>query len=240
MKGKVRKPLFQLLIVLFTLFGLIGLLAGDKTESGQIAIKTLFGIAGVLLVLQITLDKKIKNEQKAIQAEKDNEEALHLGQQIEAIRRGELPIIHNTPVILAPGEVAHLSLNATRLITKNKAVGRTGGGSGVSFRVAKGVSVRTGGGASKTIYEDVTSTYKGMLIVTNQRIIFINSQQGFEHKLSSVSSLFVDKANVELQVKSKSYTFIVAGAAILQTVIHALTNGSNNRESQQGYINQEF
>lgn len=62
---------------------------------------------------------------------------------ISAIAQGELPVVTGTPVLLEEGEVAHYYAPATKIVTKNKAVGRTGSGAGVRVRVAKGVSVRT-------------------------------------------------------------------------------------------------
>ena len=77
------------------------------------------------------------------------------------------------------GEVAHYYAPATKIVTKNKAVGRTGSGAGVRVRVAKGVSVSTGGGSSRTVYGEVTETYSGAIVLTNRRIVFIHNQAGF-------------------------------------------------------------
>lgn len=44
---------------------------------------------------------------------------------ISAIAQGELPVVTGTPVLLEEGEVAHYYAPATKIVTKNKAVGRT-------------------------------------------------------------------------------------------------------------------
>ena len=72
-------------------------------------------------------------------------------QELQQIQGGVLPALASVPVVLGEGEVAHFFAPARRYVTKKKAVGRTGSGGGVSVRVAKGVSVRSGGGASQTV-----------------------------------------------------------------------------------------
>ena len=74
-------------------------------------------------------------------------------QELQQIQGGVLPALASVPVVLGEGEVAHFFAPARRYVTKKKAVGRTGSGGGVSVRVAKGVSVRSGGGASQTVYD---------------------------------------------------------------------------------------
>lgn len=89
-------------------------------------------------------------------------------QELQQIQGGVLPALASVPVVLGEGEVAHFFAPARRYVTKKKAVGRTGSGGGVSVRVAKGVSVRSGGGASQTVYDDVTDAFDGLAVLTNR------------------------------------------------------------------------
>ena len=131
-------------------------------------------------------------------------------QDLEQIQGGGLPVLADVPVILADGEVAHFFGPARRYITKTKAVGRTGSGAGVSVRVAKGVSVRTGGGASRTVYDDVTDSFAGQVVLTNRRIVFLAKQNGFDCKLDAISAIAPEGDRLLIQAGAKTYRLAVA------------------------------
>lgn len=147
-----------------------------------------------------------KKEQRRAEADKAYMEDHEL-QQIEA---GVLPSLVDVPVILGEGEVGHFCAPARRYITKKKSIGRTGSGGGVSVRVAKGVSLRTGGGASQTVYDDVTDVFGGLVILTNRRIVFMSKQNGFDCKLSSISAIAPEGGRVMIQAGSTVYRLTTA------------------------------
>ena len=120
-------------------------------------------------------------------------------QDLQQIQGGVLPVLSSVPVVLEEGEVAHFFAPARRYITKKKAVGRTGSGGGVSVRVAKGVSVRSGGGASQTVYDDVTDAFDGLAVLTNRRIVFLAKQNGFDCKLSAISAILPEGDGLMIQ-----------------------------------------
>ena len=96
-------------------------------------------------------------------------------------------------------EVAYIEQPATLTITENKVVGTTGRSSGVSMRVAKGMYVRTGGSGGRKIYDDITTTYDGILSVTNQRISFMQERKAFEIQLSKLTNTTSDDNTLVLQ-----------------------------------------
>lgn len=144
-------------------------------------------------------------------------------QDLQAIQAGVLPALSGVPVVLAEDEVAHYFAPARRYITKTKAIGRTGSGGGVSVRVAKGVSVRSGGGASNTVYDDVTDAFAGKVVLTNRRIVFMASQNGFDCKLDAISAIMPEGDGVMIQAGAKSYRLAVAQqghfAKVLEMVV---------------------
>lgn len=142
---------------------------------------------------------------------------------ISAIAQGELPVVTGTPVLLEEGEVAHYYAPATKIVTKNKAVGRTGSGAGVRVRVAKGVSVSTGGGSSRTVYGEVTETYSGAIVLTNRRIVFIHNQAGFECKISALTAVTPVDGSVVVQAGSKTYQFSVARQDLFVSALSMVT-----------------
>ena len=141
----------------------------------------------------------------------------------QAAQVGELPVVTGTPVLLEEGEVAHYYAPATKIVTKNKAVGRTGSGAGVRVRVAKGVSVSTGGGSSRTVYGEVTETYSGAIVLTNRRIVFIHNQAGFECKISALTAVTPVDGSVVVQAGSKTYQFSVARQDLFVSALSMVT-----------------
>lgn len=130
-------------------------------------------------------------------------------QELEQIQAGVLPVLPGVPVVLGEGEVAHFFGPARRYITKTKAVGRTGSGGGVSVRVAKGVSLRAGGGASQTVYNDVTDSFVGQVILTNRRVVFLAKQNGFDCKLGAISAITPEGDRLMIQAGAKTYRLTV-------------------------------
>lgn len=130
-------------------------------------------------------------------------------QDLQQIQAGGLPALSGVPVILAEGEVAHFFAPARRAVTKKKAVGRTGKSGGVSVRVAKGVSVRSGGGASRTVYNDVTDFFEGQVVLTNRRIVFLAKQGGFDCKLDAISAITPEGDRIMVQAGKDAYRLSV-------------------------------
>lgn len=169
-----------------------------------------WGIAAIFLVLAVLCfwrGAKAGARKKAKRAAA--QQAFMTDQELEQIQAGVLPVLPGVPVVLGEGEVAHFFGPARRYITKTKAVGRTGSGGGVSVRVAKGVSLRTGGGASQTVYNDVTDSFVGQVILTNRRIVFLSKQNGFDCKLDAISAITPEGDRLMIQAGAKTYRLTV-------------------------------
>lgn len=143
-------------------------------------------------------------------AAKDAARAYMSDQDLQTIQAGGLPSLAGVPVVLGDGETACFFAPARRYITKKKAVGRTGSHGGVSVRVAKGVSVRSGGGASQTVYDDVTDAFPGQVVLTNRRVVFLATQNGFECGLDTISAIAPEGGRVLIQAGAKTYRLAVA------------------------------
>lgn len=84
-------------------------------------------------------------------------------------------IMNDLPVILQRGEISLWLFSSVEYYEDRKRRQYSGGSSGISFRVAKGVYVRTG--AFKGIAVDTTETVyvgTGMLLVTNKNLFWIS------------------------------------------------------------------
>lgn len=84
----------------------------------------------------------------------------------------DIPPINGSNVVLKKGETAHFATSIILKEMKTVSLGYRGGSQGVSFRVMKGVSYRVGGHRGHVVKEDrLTETSRGVLILTNKRII---------------------------------------------------------------------
>lgn len=161
--------------------------------------------------------KKAQKERAAAQNRPFMEDSA-----LTLIEQGGLPTIVGTPLILEEGEAAHYYAPAVRSVTKTRVVGHTGDGAGVSVRVAKGVSVRTGGGSSQNVRGDVTDEFTGAVVLTNRRMVFIHNQSGFECRLASVSVVTPSDGSVLIQAGSKSYQVTVARTDLFEKVLRSV------------------
>lgn len=83
---------------------------------------------------------------------------------------------------------------------KEQIVGYTGKSAGVSVRVAKGVTVRSGGTGSRAVRDTVRQSNMGDLLVTNKRIMFVGKDDFFEFQVSKISTVkLLDKNSFIIQ-----------------------------------------
>ena len=170
-----------------------------------------WGIAAIFFVLAVLCFWRGSKASARKKSEQENRNETYMSDQdLQQIQAGGLPVLSSVPVILEEGEQAHFFAPARRYITKKKAVGRTGSGGGISVRVAKGVSVRSGGGASQTVYDDVTDAFDGLAVLTNRRIVFLAKQNGFDCKLSTISAILPEGDGLMIQAGAKNYRLTVA------------------------------
>ena len=121
---------------------------------------------------------------------------------------GRLPNLKGTPVMLNPGEQAVYDCTAVRTETKNRVVGHTRNKS-ASIRIAKGVSVRTGGG-DRSVYGDVKTSSAGRFIVTTEKIVFSSPQKAFIAPLSSIASVEAYDGGMTIIVGKNTYVMEMA------------------------------
>ncbi|MDR3309767.1 MAG: hypothetical protein LBS90_00260 [Oscillospiraceae bacterium] len=183
-----------------------------------------FGVALVIAIIMIIVTSARKRGKIGKLNKKQREAQKELIRvQSSLVSRGELVIIENSSIITKPNEAVHFGLAANRLITKNKVVGRTGGGSGVSVRVAKGLSVHSGRGRSRTVYGNVTSAFTGMFLITNQRLVFVHAQQGFEVSLDKLTAIN-EQGGLLIQSGNNSFLVQTKANRLCIDTVHLILN----------------
>lgn len=227
-------------------FGILSLAGGIVTLTGSSDIREslpptiLFSVVTVILsILSINAPKtkteaeerkKAKialQEARRKQAEYEKRMKAYRGiflneHQIRQLEnRIELPVV-DTPVFLGSGELAVYHSVATRQETKNRVVGRTGGYSGGTVRIAKGFSIHTGSSSSRPIYGDVSTHYEGELILTNKRLVFLSEQKGFEVPYNAITAATSYADGLSIQSRSHTYTLLLPKANLATIAFDAV------------------
>lgn len=136
----------------------------------------------------------------------------------------ELPVITSPhSIVLKPGEVCHYQSNAAVLLVKNEVVGHTRGYSGVSVRVAKGLTLHSGGSRGQSIRQDVAHQYPGLFTMTNQRII-MTGEKGFDQPVGKLTAMtpYNGFQGITLQFGRSSYTILMAEPFWVPKIIELL------------------
>lgn len=109
---------------------------------------------------------------------------------IVEIRGGKLPAVNAPNVILRSTEKA-LWVQPGQL-WENRVVTRRyeGGSAGISFRIAKGITLRSGGTRGRLVSDNAdVPVSTGNFIVTNRRFIFEGDQKSFETEFEKILSI---------------------------------------------------
>jgi hypothetical protein len=114
-------------------------------------------------------------------------ERLYRWRYIAAIREGTLPVQNIKDVVLRKGESVHW-IEPAKLWEEHVVSRRfEGGSSGVSIRVAKGLSFRVGQSRGHYVADTAdVPVSEGNFIITNRRLIFQGQAKSFETKLDKL------------------------------------------------------
>lgn len=117
----------------------------------------------------------------------------------------EMYYIESPNINLQQNEICSYECKANRIITKNVSLG-TERVSNYSGSYYKGIKVGTGHSITKNIKDTVIEKYPGSFFMTNQRIVLLSLEKGFEIPIHKVSSLDFSGQYVTLFSNGKSYT----------------------------------
>lgn len=139
-----------------------------------------------------------------------------------------LPIVYEPRIMLTSNEVCHYSGSATIAKDRSVVTGYSGGSSGVSIRICKGMSYRVGNRRGAPVRETVTEKTAGILCITNKRIIFIASKDGFDKKISNMTAIVPYKNAVDFQFTSQTITIYTKDGAEIYLIISRIVNESSD------------
>ena len=211
------KILFGLLLVLAGMFLWLGLIVGWGTlGSGT----TVIGILGAFLFFSgvyLFYRGQHPREPKAKTQKLDPNQPF--------------PMVESPNIILRPGETCHIMEPVHIGRPKNVVTGYSGRSGGASVRIAKGVSLRTGGSQAKPIRETIYEKYVGTFYVTNQRIIVNAQKLGFEKPITNLSSFELYSDGLNLMFGNSSYLIFTKNAAFDLAVIRTIIEVINEEKT---------
>ena len=143
---------------------------------------------------------------------------------IGQIRRGILTSMNTNQLMLTNGEVCHFSERAIR-VTEKKSKHYEGGSNGVSIRIAKGVTYRTGRYKGIPVEDISYVKIKGLLYITNKRIVFVSDGQAFEKKFKSVTACVPYSNAIKLQFGNTNITLMVPDGNAANMMISMINQG---------------
>lgn len=137
----------------------------------------------------------------------------------QQLYRGQLPILQPNNLFLKSGEVCHYADRAIyekRIVNKK----RVRKGTGYSMPgLFKGTRVHMGGGNTVTEDDIRYETIKGILYVTNKRVIFVGGSDGFDKKIEDLVAVTPYANCIELQFSKETLKLFVPDGNLPHTVL---------------------
>ncbi|MCD8099056.1 MAG: hypothetical protein LUE06_00545 [Oscillospiraceae bacterium] len=140
----------------------------------------------------------------------------------QQILRGRLPTLQPNNLLLRNGELCHYADRAIyekrtvskRRVRKNRGYSMPG--------LLNGTSMHFGGGESEFIEDEKFSTIKGVLYVTNERIIFVAEHDGFDRKTDDLIAVTPYVNCIELQFSKETLKLFVPDGNLLHNVLRLI------------------
>ncbi|HZE07893.1 MAG TPA: hypothetical protein VE110_03960, partial [Gemmatimonadaceae bacterium] len=137
---------------------------------------------------------------------------------IAEIQAGNLPVVQVPTIILQKNEIAHWREPSS--LIEERVVGRryVGGSSGVSVRIARGVSYRVGSSRGRLMVDKAdVPVSTGELVLTNKRVIFRGDRKSFNYRLDKL-----------LDVQLYETGLLLTDSSGKPRVVHFATTGNSD------------
>lgn len=140
----------------------------------------------------------------------------------QEILRGRLPILKTNKIFLKNGEVCHY---IDKAIYEKKTVRKRYVRRNTGYSVPglfKGTRINPGGGKTDVVDNVQYETIRGILYITNRRIIFVGDQSGFDKKVDDLIALTPYANCVELQFGKDNYKIFVPDGNVTHAVLQQI------------------
>lgn len=136
-----------------------------------------------------------------------------------------LPVLTPNGIVLKEGEVCHYQGAAYAEKKSSRIAGYTSQHIGGGIRIAKGLSVHTGGTEKQAVREILAEKSNGVLYVTNKRIVFIAPKSAFDKSISSLSAYVPDQGHIVFLFGNQSFDLVTTDSFRIKDIIDGIFNG---------------
>ena len=137
------------------------------------------------------------------------------------IMTGQLPKFNPSTIMLAKNETCHF-MDKAALVVKKTEKSYQSRRHGSSYRVTKGFTLYSSNGSTKPIVQEWYEYKEGVIFVTNQRIIFVAPENGFEKKIKNLSAVIPYTDAVSLQFGSRTLTVMMPDSRLMVMILQML------------------
>jgi hypothetical protein len=137
----------------------------------------------------------------------------------QEILNGRLPILNTNKLFLKKSEYCHYidkAIYEKKIIQKRYIRNNMGYSMPGYF---KGMRIHIGSGNTDVVENVKYETYKGILYITNQRIIFSGEENGFDKNISSLIAINSYSNCVELQFRKENIKIFIPDGTIVHAVL---------------------
>lgn len=138
---------------------------------------------------------------------------------VQEILHERLPILNTNKIFLKAGETCHYIDKAIyeKKTVRKRYVRRSSGYS--APRLFRGTRVNFGGGTTDQVDNVTYQTLRGILYITNRRLIFQGAQEGFAVNVDDFVAIAPYRNCVELQTSKMHYKIFVPDGNVTQAVL---------------------
>ena len=140
----------------------------------------------------------------------------------QEILNGRLPILLTDKIFLKQNEVCHYIDKAIyeKKTVKKRYIRRNNG-----YRMPglfKGTNINIGNGYTDVDEDIQYDNFKGIIYLTNMRIIFVCSQMGFEKEIKDLVAATPYSNCIELQFKKETYKIFIPDGIVINKALHLI------------------
>ena len=142
----------------------------------------------------------------------------------QEIMSGRLPILKTNKVFLKHGECCHYIEKAVyEKKTIRKRYVRKNGGYSMPGPF-KGTRIKLGGGQTDVVDKVQYEIFRGILYITNIRIVFVGETSGFDIRIDELVAITPYSNCVEMQLTKDNYKLFVPDGGIAYAALQLITN----------------
>lgn len=184
-------------------------------------------VGAICIPWALYIGAKVSNAKSKAKAVENEERKL------QELREGRLPVINIPNLFLGNAQLRFYQM-VTISMSENQLVGFNSISKGRSREIWDGSYKTRSNTTSEAVYGKVTSKYTGQLAITDNSIIFINDEKGFEIKIAEVALLTAYADGVGIQSRDYSFTILLREPRYFVTLIKCIQNNNLNARNMYG------